>query len=326
MSSKVKIGFIGCGGIANAHLAAYKGNDKVEVAAVCDIDAAKADAMAEKAGANPYTDLDAMLDAEALDGVSLLTPPKFRVHLAAAAFAAGVHVFSEKPLAHSLAEGRQMAADAAAAGKHLLVAVCHRFHEPVVRAKKLIQDGALGQLTTCRNRFGYKTGIPDDVSRMRGGILLDNGAHSVDLFRFLVGDVQSVSGWSPRSERGKIEDLCNCTLLLESVDGVGGVIELNGLAGKCLNVVEVYGTDGTCVIDYSGGQSRFLPAQGDPVVLDNPDLPGSHRFQREIDHFIDCVLGEAEPVIGGEQGVAGLAVMEAAFKAIQTGAAVTLAG
>jgi len=319
MSTSVRIGFIGCGGIANAHLAAYNGNDEADVVAVCDIDAAKADAMAEKAEAKAYTDLKAMLDAESLDGVSLLTPPKFRVDLAAAAFAAGAHVFSEKPLAHSLAEGQQMAADAAAAGKHLLVAVCHRFHEPVVRAKKLIEDGALGQLTTFRNRFGYKTGIPDDISRMRGGILLDNGAHSVDLFRFLVGDVKTAAGWAARDEREKVEDLCNCNVLLESVDGVGGVIELNGRAGKCLNVIEVYGEDGTCVIDYSGGPSQFLPASGDPVCLDDPDLAGSHRFQREIDHFIECVLDNAEPVIGAEQGVAGLAVIEAAFRAMQIG-------
>ncbi len=324
MSTPVRIGFIACGGIAHAHLAAYQNNDKADVVAVCDVDPAKAEAMAEKAGANAYTDLKEMLDAEQLDGVSLLTPPKFHADLAVEALQAGVHVFSEKPLADSLAAGQRMADAAAAAGRHLLVAVCHRFHEPVVRAKQLIDEGKLGRLTTFRNRFGYRTGVPDDVTRLRGGILLDNGAHSVDLFRFLVGEVQSVCGWAGRGERAQIEDVCNCNVLLESVDGVGGVIELNGLAGKCLNVVEVYGEDGTCVIDYGGGPSQFLPASGDPVVLDDPGLPGSHRFQREIDHFVACILGEEEPVIGAEQGVAGLAVLEAAFQAMQTGNAVAV--
>ncbi len=319
MSASVRIGFIGCGGIANAHLAAYQANADACVAAVCDVDAAKAEALAAKAGANAYTDFREMLARESLDGVSLLTPPKFHADLAVETLQAGVSVFSEKPLADSVAAARRMTEAAERAGKLLLVAVCHRFHEPVVRTKRLIEEGRLGRLTMFRNRFGYRIGVPCDTTRLRGGILLDNGAHSVDLFRYLVGEPESVCGWAGRGEREQIIDLCNCAVLLESVDGVGGVIELNGLAGKSLNVVEVYGTEGTCVIDYGGGPSRFLPASGEPEGLDDPSLPPAHRFQREIDHFVNCLLGREEPLIAGQEGVKGLAVLEAAFKAMQSG-------
>jgi len=322
-NQQVKIGFIGCGGIANAHLAAYGSSERAEVVAVCDVDGAKADAMAEKASAKAYTDFKEMLDAEGLDGVSLLTPPAYHEDLAIDTLKQGVHVFSEKPLTNSVASGQRMAEAAKEAGRHLLVAVCHRFHEPVIRARNLIDEGKLGDLTTFRNRFGYRLGIPCDETRLRGGILLDNGAHSVDLFRFLVGDVQTVSAWAARGEREKIEDLCNCNVLLESVDGVGGVIELNGLAGKCLNVVEVYGTQGTAVIDYGGGPSQFLSAEGEAVPLD-ADLPYAHRFDREIDHFIRCILGEDTPTIGADEGVKDLQVLEAAFESVQTGKTVAL--
>ena len=98
---------------------------------------------------------------------------------------------------------------------------------------------------------------------------------------------------------------------------------LNGLAGKCLNVVEVYGTQGTAVIDYGGGPSQFLSAEGEAVPLD-ADLPYAHRFDREIDHFIRCILGEDTPTIGADEGVKDLQVLEAAFESVQTGKTVAL--
>lgn len=321
----VRIGLIGCGGIAATHLSTYQKNPRANVVAVCDVDQAKADATAANADANAYTDFKRMLEAEQLDGVSLLTPPAYHEDIAIDTLRAGVHVFCEKPLSNSLASGRRMAAAAAETDKLLLVAQCHRFHEPVRRTHELIAEGKLGQISTFRNRFGYRDGAPNDRTRVRGGIWLDNGGHSVYLFRFLVGEVRSIVGWCPQAERQKIEDLCNCAMLLESVDGAGGVIELNGLAGKCLNVIEVYGTDGTAVVNY-GGPSQFLPASGDPVPLDDPSLPGSHRFDREIEQFIRCVLGEEEPTIGAEEGVKDLAILEAGFRSIQTGRCETVAG
>ena len=323
-NDQVQIGIVGCGGIAAAHVAAYQACEHAQVVAVMDVDAERAQALATKVEGKAYSDLDEMLDKEKLDGVSLLTPPRFHRDAAVQVLERGVHVFSEKPLAFTAAEGQEMVDTAAQHGALLLVAVCHRFHEPVLRAKKLIAEGALGTLTTYRNRFGYRTGVPDDVTRLRGGILLDNGAHSADLFRFLVGEATNVLAWAPTSERNAIEDLCNVTAVWESSAGAGGVIELNGAAAKCPSVIEVYGTEGTAVIRY-GGPSEFLPAgSNDSVPLDDNDLPGSHRFEREIAHFVQCIRGEMEPAIGGEEGVQGLALLEATYEAIRTGRTIGL--
>ena len=76
-------------------------------------------------------------------------------------------------------------------------------------------------------------------------------------------------------------------------------------------------------IDYAG-PSRFVPASGDAVELDDPDLPGNHRFDREIAHFVNCILGEETPEIPAEEGVADLRVLEAAFQSIRSGRAVTV--
>jgi len=321
---RVRVGIVGCGGIAGSHVAGYQACERAEIVAAMDVNPERAKALAARAGARAYTDLNEMLDREAPDAVSLLTPPKFHHEAALPVLERGVHVLSEKPLAFTAAEAEEMVEAAASHNALLLVAVCHRFHEPVVRARKLIADGALGALTTYRNRFGYRKGTPDDETRLRGGILLDNGAHSADLFRFLVGEVSRAMAWAPASERGAIEDLCNVTAVWESGDGVAGVVELNGAAGRCPSVIEIYGTEGTAVIEY-GGRSQFVPAgKGDAVPLDGEGLPGNHRFLREVRHFVQCVLGEEEPLIGGEEGLRGMRILEATYEAVCEGKTIPL--
>ena len=315
----LRIGLIGCGGIASAHLAAYRENAHTEVAAVADIRPEAARAVAGKAGATAYTDYRQMLASEGLDGVSLLTPPDRHRAIAEAALAAGIHVLCEKPMAGSSTDAQAMADAAAAAGRLLLVAQCHRFHEPVRRARTRIEAGDLGQVSTYRNRFGYLRGTPDAATRGRGGVLLDNGSHSSYLFRYLAGEPGSVSAWGPPSQLGQVEDLCVCSLQLETGDGVGGFIELDGAARPCPNAIEVFGTAGSVTVDYSGGPSLFRPAEGESVSLDDPGLEGSHRFQREVDHFVACIRGHEEPEIGAAEGVADLLVLEAAYRAMCTG-------
>jgi predicted dehydrogenase len=320
----LRIGLIGCGGIAPVHLQSYQANERTEVVAVADLNQAAASALAEKAGATAYADYQQMLANEQLDAVGLLTPPANHRAIAEEALVAGLHILSEKPLATTAADAQAMADAAKSAGKLLLVAQCHRFHEPVRRAKAHLAAGDLGEISTYRNRFGYLTGKPDDRTRGRGGILLDNGSHSSYLFRYLVGEVASAFGWAPADQLAQIQDLCVCTMLLQAGNGVGGVIELDGAARPCPNAIEVFGTKGSATIDYGGGPSLFRPAQGEPVPLDDPALPGNHRFQREIDHFVRCVLDGEKPEIGAEEGVADLRVLEAAYEGMTTGETVAV--
>ena len=75
--------------------------------------------------------------------------------------------------------------------------------------------------------------------------------------------------------------------------------------------------------DTGSGKSRFLPNGKPPVELDAA-LPGSHRFDREVEHFVRCVFGEDTPQIGAEEGVADLVVLDACYRSMQTGRVVNL--
>jgi predicted dehydrogenase len=321
LNTALRVGLIGCGGIAPVHLDSYRQDGRVTVVAVTDVDERRAEILAAQAGAALYTDYRRMLADQPLDAVSVLTPPAFHRETAEAALAAGVHVLAEKPLAMTAADAQAMAEAAQRSNRLLLVAQCHRFHEPVRRARALIAGGDLGAIATYRNRFSYGSGTPDERTRARGGVLLDNGAHSSYLFRYLVGPVHTVFGWAPPAQRGRIEDLCVCTLLLEATMGPAGVVELDGAARPGEDVIAVYGEKGCVFISYAG-PSRFVSASGVVVELDDPGLPGNHRFDREITHFVNCILGEETPEIPAEEGVADLRVLEAAFQSIRSGEAV----
>ena len=318
----LRVGLIGCGGIAGTHLDCYTRNPRTKVVAVADVFVDKAKALGQKANAPAYQDYREMIAKEKLDVIGLLTPPDSHRAIAEDALKAGLHVFTEKPIAWTVKDGEAMTAAAKKSGKLLMVAQCHRYHEPVRRAKELIVAGELGDISTYRNRFGYRQGTPDAWTRSRGGILLDNGSHCSYLYRFLVGPVKSASAWGPADQVGKIEDLCRCLVVLESTTGAAGVIELDGAAKPCPSVIEVFGEKGAIMIDYSG-KSRFVPNGKPPVELDAA-LPGSHRFDREIEHFVRCVFGEDTPQIGAEEGVADLVVLDACYRSMQTGRVVNL--
>lgn len=319
----LRVGLIGCGGIAPTHLSAYHQSGMAQVVAVADVDANRAAALAQKADATAHENYLEMLEKEQLDAVSVLTPPVLHREMTEAALSAGVHVFCEKPLATTSSDARAMAEAAKRIGRLLLVAQCHRFHEPIRRAREIIQSGELGELATYRNRFSYGSGTPNEVTRSRGGVLLDNGSHSSYIFRFLLGAVKSAFGWARAEQLNRIEDICVCTLILES-GAAAGVVELDGAAKPCPNVIEVFGDKGAIVIDYNTGKSQFQPAGGASVSLDEPNLPGGHRFDREVSHFLRCISGEEEPTIGAEEGVTDLLVLEACYESMTTGRKVYL--
>ncbi|MEW6355344.1 MAG: Gfo/Idh/MocA family oxidoreductase [Planctomycetota bacterium] len=317
MNSPLRIGFVGCGGIAGAHIGGYQANAGVELAAACDISEKAARSVAERIGGRAYTDFEEMLDKEKLDAVSLLTPPAVRLPMTQIICEHKVHIFCEKPLADSVAVARNMAKAAEENDVLLMVAQCHKFHEPVRRTRALIEDGTLGKIRMIRNRFGYSWTKTDDQVRGRGGVLLDNGAHSSYLVRFLGGEPVGVMARGDRAD--DITLLRDVAAVLETDDGCISIIELNGTVPKSKGVIEVYGTGGMAVIDYAGESAFFPGGSNEKVVLTDPGLPGSHRFDREIGHFLACIRGDETPVIGAEEGIRDLMVIEAIFKSIQQG-------
>ncbi len=163
----VRLGVLGAGNIADLNVRGYLEDQRCDVVAVCDSRRDNAEAAARRWGAARwYTDLDEFLADDAVDAVEVLTPTHLHHAHVLACLAAGKHVSCQKPLANSVADAREMAAAAVAAGRVLRVSECNLHYPPLVRAKRLIADGAIGRPTFIR----LKTLVADTDTEFQNGL------------------------------------------------------------------------------------------------------------------------------------------------------------
>ncbi|MCX6361217.1 MAG: Gfo/Idh/MocA family oxidoreductase [Armatimonadetes bacterium] len=296
---------VGCGGIGGVHLERWSKCPGAKVLAVCDTDAAAAQKAADQVGAAAFTDLAEALKTPGLNVADICTPPVGHSEAALAAIGAGLHVLCEKPLARTPHEAQQIYHAAAAAQRLLMTAFCHRFEPGIVYAKRLLEEGKLGSLVMIRNRFsGLFTGVEDRWFSKKaiagGGTLLDTAIHSIDIYRFLAGEVVSVSGRVTTHIPGiDVED--TAIVLLQAESGALGVIEASWATPGGRNIVEIYGTAGACFVDYNDGSVTVHDASTGATETVEPGA--GDRFQSEVNHFAECVRTGAPPAVTGHDGL-----------------------
>ena len=312
-----RIGIIGCGGIAKAHINAYQKNSDVNLVAFCDIQRAKAEEWAEKLGGKAYSDYSEMLENEHLDGVSVCTPASFHKESVVDCFHRGVSVLCEKPLAHTVEDAQEMVEASKRSKGILMVGFCYRFYEPVQRAKELVEKGNLGKVTSFRTRFGGKWGGEGrgwfGKKNFAAGSLADTSSHSIDLFRFLIGEPVNVSArvsaFYPQFE---VED--TGTILLQSADGVIGIIESSWGTPFSEAVTQIYGTEGAAIVDYHLNELRYRTEKTSQWI--EVKQKGPDRFEFETRHFVTCVLTGTRPLVSADDGLKVLKILDAAYRSV----------
>ena len=321
----IRVGVIGCGDISHSHLRSYATSGRAQIVAVADPMQAVAAARAQEYGAHAFTDYADMLRTEELQAVSICTPPPSHRAITEQAAKHGLHVLCEKPLAMSVAEGKAMVAAAKRANVLLLTAFCNRFYTPIAKAKEWIDASKLGPLHHFRLRFAgvelmAGTWLADPAQG--GGILWESGQHYVDLFRYLVGEMKEIYAKGSTLAQD-IPGTDTIAFMAESMDGVVGAMEGSWSSPHSKKCVEIYGERGAIVIDFLTGRSRFSLDHVTERV--ETDIGGRDRFFMEISHFLDCVEGNATPVVTGEDGVEAMRLITAARRSIETGLPVNVA-
>ncbi|NOZ27100.1 MAG: Gfo/Idh/MocA family oxidoreductase [Chloroflexi bacterium] len=321
MEEKVRVAVVGAGGIGGIHLRAYAQSGRAEIVAVADVVPEAARTRAEAFGCRAYTDYREMFDREVPQAISVCTPPVAHREVTEAALARGLAVLCEKPLARTVEEARAMVEAADRTGGILMTALCHRFHPAVRTLREMIAAGRLGRIVHFHNRFAFRfVGVertwfvqPEVAG---GGILIDTAVHSVDLFRFLVGEVESA--WARLQTvlpELTVED--SAVLHVRSVDGVDGVIECSWVTPVSEAAIWVYGTEGEAIVDYAAAELRYR-LEGDDDWTHVPD-EGPDRFAGEVTHFLDCVASGTRPMVDGRDGLRALEILAAGYRSVETG-------
>ncbi len=196
---KVRIGVIGCGGIANTkHMPAEKRNPAAELVAFCDVVEERALKAREDFGTPEcavYTDYRQLLQDKSIDAVLVLTPNNAHCRITVDALDAGKHVLCEKPMAMNYAEAKEMLAARDRSGKVLTIGYQNRFRPDSLYLKKVADEGMFGDVyyaeaIAIRRRAVPTWGVFIDKEKQGGGPLIDIGTHALDLTLFMMNNYE----------------------------------------------------------------------------------------------------------------------------------------
>jgi predicted dehydrogenase len=206
---RVRLAIVGCGNICQLNAPGYLEHEHCDVVALCDTDRARAERRAREWGLTPriYADYGQLLDDPAIDAVELLTPTHLHADQIVAALAAGKHVSCQKPLSISVAEADRVAEAVAKARTTFRVTENFLYYPPIVKAKELLDAGAIGEpslvrihTTRVRDIVGGAMEMdPEalvwrrDPGRNPGGALYDDGVHKYATAMYWIGDIGEIS-------------------------------------------------------------------------------------------------------------------------------------
>ncbi len=346
MSSTLRIGIIGAGGIARAaHMPGYQAQENVDVAAVCDVVPGKAAEFAEKFDIPAaYTNHTEMIERERLDAVSVCTPNAFHMETTIDALDAGLHVLCEKPIAMNVQEGRAMVDAAHKAGKILQIGLHWRFQSESQVLKRYVQAGELGDIYYGEATYWRRRGIPGwgvfTQKRMQGGgALIDIGVHTLDHTMWLMGNPKplSVMG-STYAAFGKRKDVITISdhwdvSKFDVDDAAFAMVRFENGATLMLRAtwashVEKSGGE-TRILGTDGGATMsplkiFCDRHGAMVDVTPNQLPVVRAHTKEIEHFVTCIREGTPNIVVPEQVLDVQAVIDAIYESTDTGHEVRL--
>jgi len=195
----MRFALVGCGDIGGLRAEAVALADGTSLTTVCDSDARRADDFAARFGAAAARDWREAVGREDVDAVIVSTPPASHAEIAIGALAAGKHVLCEKPLARTPEECARMVEAARAGPAVLATGFNYRFYPSVVRAREILADGRIGDLSHVRGYAGYSATEHNqpwlrDAAVVGGGAMWDNGIHLIDLVDHFLGGVEATVG------------------------------------------------------------------------------------------------------------------------------------
>ena len=341
MTDETRIGVIGCGFFAQNHLHAWSSLRArgARIAAVCDVDPAKAEGAAAEFGvANWYTDAEKMLAQKDLGLIDIVTQMDTHRSLVERAIRKKIPTIVQKPFGPTFADVKAMTAAAQNAGVFLAVHENFRFQAPMRKARELVASGTIGEPKWARISFrtGYDIykGQPY-LKKEKRFVILDLGTHVLDLARFFLGDaVRITAETQSRNPHVKGED--TATMLLRHTSGAVSVVECTYESRRLPDsfpetLIEIEGSEGAVVSRNglvleltSGGKMQQIDV--DPPVLEWASQQW-HMVQDSVlstcAHLLDAVRSGRSAETAAADNLKTFALCEAAYLSASTRSAVS---
>lgn len=342
---KTKVALLGAGFIADIHLESYhRFIPEVEVVAVYTRNAEKAKAFAERHHIPQwYDDLDRVIAESGCEVVDICLPNFLHAEACVKAARERKHIIIEKPLAMTLEEADLMIATCKEYDVKLMYAEELCFAPKYERVRKLVEEGAVGQVYMLKQSEKHSGPHSDwfyDINLSGGGVLMDMGCHALAWFLWMLKGAKPISVYATmntflHSHRTLGED--NSVVIVEFENGTVCVAEDSWAKhGGMDDKVEVYGLGGVAYADlFMGNAAITYSKDGYGYAMEKADTTQGWSFTifeevfnqgypHELKHFIECVRENKQPLVSGEDGRAVMELIYAAYASAGKGAKVFL--
>lgn len=313
-----KFGIVGAGAISQGYAQAFQTCDQCAVVGVADVRPEAAASLAEVLGCGAFDTYEKLADGCELDAVLICTPPASHPEIALRFIEQGVPVLCEKPFAIKPDEAARVVDAARKKGVKITMASKFRYVDDVVRAKQIVDSGILGDIVLFENAF---TSWVDMSKRWNskpeisgGGVLIDNGTHSFDIARYFLGPLAEVHVMEgKRSQNLPVEETVR--VFVRSSTGVIGNIDLSWSINKELDrYLSIYGTRGTVWVGWK--ESRYRQSSSPEWVKFGDGYDKVGAFRNQIVNFANAIKGEDRLLIGADDAIASVEVVDAAYESL----------
>lgn len=321
----LRVAVLGMGWWSDVLADAIKRSNTIDIVTCFTRSDDKRAAFAKKYGCKPVASYEDILKDSSIEAIVNTTPNGVHLETTRMAADAGKHVFLDKPVANTVAEGQEIARVCEKAGVVLALGYQRRRESHFRWIKSEIGAGRFGKLVQAeanisRDRLG-KIDLSSwryQAQGMPGGVMLQIGIHYVDVLEMLMGPVKRVSGISARLVLpGDNPDVAN--LILEHESGAISNLTASYASASEYYMMTIYGKEATAYYDLFGGLRHLTRGEtkAKPVTTEANDT-----IREELDEFAHCVRSKTKPETDGWWAARNLAVIKAGVRSAREGRAV----
>ncbi len=324
----INVACLGMGWWSDVLADAIKKTDKINIVSCYTRSEEKRAAFAKKYSCAAAPSYEAILADKNIDAIINTTPNSVHKETTIAAAQAGKHVFLDKPIANTIADGRALTAACRKAGVVLGMGYQRRRESQFRWIKQQIDAGIFGKLVNAesnisRDRLG-KIDLSSwryQASGMPGGVMLQIGIHYVDVLTYLMGPVKAVSGRSAQLVLpGDNPDVAS--LILEHENGALSTVNASYASASEYYLMNIYGKDASAYYDLHTGLRWLKRGSDKPEAVSYNKID---TFVDQLDEFAAAVRGVGTPEVDGEKATLSLAVMRAGIRSAQEGRRIEIA-
>jgi len=316
---KLRFGLVGAGAIAQTYLQAFEHCAEARLVAVTDIRLEAAQRAAERMGCDSYERIGQMIRDCTLDAAIVCTPPATHAEICIELVQQKIHVLCEKPFSIDRESAQQMVEAARTNGVKLTMASKYRYVDDVIRARSIVSSGALGDLILFENSFAQRIDVSTRWNRRPeisgGGVLIDNGTHSVDLMHYFLGPLAELQAREGKRSSGSVVEE-TVALFARSVGGVMCNVNLSWAVSKQKeSFLDIYGTLGAVSVGWKKS-ARLDFSHHEWVPLGN-GYNKIQAFRKQIENFARAMRGEESLLITAEDAIDSVNIVECAYQSLR---------